>query len=364
VTPVDRPADAAALPALEPPADLVRQRFAERLDAQRQVGDVAVVQDRDATAVGLWRLGDAQHEHVRVAVEAGRGRASGEVDRPDIGQGSHTAESEQIARGRFPRRRSGGVAREARDRVVASRAEDSRNERPRRDLLRQEPVRLRLPRGTEKIGGDFRGFPPYPGRFLDRTAWQRSIRASWRQQDRKQRRFYSPVRRARRMNLTRSGICMEGGAERFGAPGRAACSAPALFDSGGKSRTETGSRHPGAPSHAGGRSQSRPSRPAAAKPRPHCFLLSGSEKPRDVWSRYLPNPRISGAGVAPCPSSVTLTQVRRRRCRPSRPPPALAPGTGREGEREASRARHRFDPSSAAEGASSASGGKNLHLGL
>ncbi len=106
MTPVDRPADAAALPALEPPADLVRQRFAERLDAQRQVGDVAVVQDRDATAVGLWRLGDAQREHVRVAVEAGRGRASGEVDRPDIGQGSHTAESEQIARGRFPRRRS------------------------------------------------------------------------------------------------------------------------------------------------------------------------------------------------------------------------------------------------------------------
>jgi hypothetical protein len=31
---------------------------------------------------------------------------------------------------------------------------------------------------TEKIGGDFRGFPPCPGRFLDRTTWHRSLRVS------------------------------------------------------------------------------------------------------------------------------------------------------------------------------------------
>lgn len=107
-------------------------------------------------------------------------------------------------------------AREARDGAVASRAEDSRSERPRRDLLRQEPVRL--PGGETERSTATSGATALP-RTLPRPYYlatiDTSVESTWRQQDRKQRHFHSPVRRARLRNLTRSRICMDGRVERL-----------------------------------------------------------------------------------------------------------------------------------------------------
>ena len=87
-----------------------------------------------------------------------------------------------------------------------------RSERPRRDLLRQEPVRP--PGGeTKKIGGDVPGASALP-RTLPRPYYlatiDTSVARTWRQQDRKQRRFHSPRAARSTQESDRSRICTEG----------------------------------------------------------------------------------------------------------------------------------------------------------
>jgi hypothetical protein len=144
---------------------------------------------------------------------------------------------------------------------VASRAEDSRNERPRRDLLQRS---LRAPRERRRRSAatcTAYAIPRTLHRPYHLATIDTSVAPSWLQQERKQRRFHSPVRRAGHRNLTRSRICMEGGAERFGAPGRAGCSALALSDSSGTADVPA-KRRPGRLMVAGP-SSGEPPRPSA-----------------------------------------------------------------------------------------------------